>query len=217
MAARRFRSCFFLSLLVWPFGPAPAADEQTAYRVLPGESVLEILVFRAGALARLGHNHVITSNGITGSVVVGESPADSSLELSLPVESLTVDDPEERAEAGAAFESEVSDEDRQGTRENMLSEKLLDADRYEEVRIVSQRISGEFSDMSVHAQIEIRGATHEIDLPVSVALYGDRLVATGRTDISHAELGLSPFTAGFGALRVSEDMMFRYRIVAVRP
>lgn len=206
--------CCGLTLLLC--GHASAAKDTTTYRVVAGESDLRVLVFRAGALGRLGHNHVITSNGVTGTVLVGESPANSSIDLTLAVDSLAVDDPEARAEAGSVFEGTVDREDIEGTRENMMSDKLLHAAEYNEVRIVSSGISGEFSDMTVHAQITIKGAQHEVELPVSAVMYDDRIVATGRTDISHSELGLSPFKAAFGALRVAEEMTFRYRIVAVR-
>lgn len=190
----------------------PAGD----YRVVSSESEVRVLIFSAGALGALGHNHVITSHALEGSVHVGASPADSRVELSLPVESLVVDAPEARAAAGPAFEGEVGEEDRRGTRENMLGDELLKAARYPEVRIVSESIAGEFSRMTLQARVEIKGSAHEVELPVSAAFSGDRLIAIGRTEISHADLGLEPFSAGFGALRVAEDMIFRYRIVAER-
>lgn len=204
-------------ILILPFcRHAYAAEDAIAYRVVAGESELRVLVFRAGALGRLGHNHIITSRGVTGTVLVGDSPADSSIDLTLPVDSLEVDDPEARAEAGSVFQGTVDERDIQGTRKNMMSDKLLHADKYNEIRIVSNGISGQFSDMTVHAQITIKGEQHEVELPVSTTMYGDRIVATGRTDISHSELGLSPFKAAFGALSVAQEMTFRYQIVAVR-
>lgn len=197
-------------------GHALAVGDTTTYRVVAGESELRVLVFRAGALGRFGHNHIITSHGLTGTVLVGESPADSSIDLTLPVDSLEVDDPEARAEAGSVFEGAVDEEDIQGTRKNMMSDKVLHADEYNEIRVVSSAISGEFPDMTIHAQITVKGEEHEVELPVNASMYNDRIVATGRTDISHSELGLSPFSAALGTLRVADEMTFRYRIVAVK-
>jgi polyisoprenoid-binding protein YceI len=211
-----------IALILWAVcataGVAPAEPGAPAgdYRIVSDESELRVLIFSAGALGALGHNHVISSHGLVGSVHVGASPGDSRVELSLPVESLVVDAAEARASAGPAFEGEVDEEDRRGTRENMLGDELLDVARYPEVRIVTESISGEFAHMTVQARIEIRSSPHAVDLPVSVAFSGNRLVATGRTEISHAELGLEPFSAGFGTLRVADDMVFRYRIVAER-
>jgi polyisoprenoid-binding protein YceI len=197
-------------------GRATSAEEPTHYRVVAGDSELSVLVFRAGALGKLGHNHVVSSNGMTGTVLVGATPQDSSFDLTLDVDSLEVDDPEARADAGSVFEGTVDQEDIEGTRRNMLSARLLDAENHKEVRIVSSGISGEFADMTIDAQITIRGESHNVQLPVSAAVYGDRLVASGRTDISHEQLGLTPFTAALGALSVADVMTFRYRVVAVR-
>ncbi len=207
-------------LLLWALCPAPGAAAAGPdgpagdYGVVSDESELRVLIFSAGALGGLGHDHVITSNAVEGRVRVGASPADSTVELSLPVESLVVDAPKARAAAGPGFEGDVPGDDRLGTRENMLGDKLLEAKRYPEVRIAAESISGEFSRMTVQARIEIKGSPHEVELPVSVAFHGSRLVAIGRTAISHPELGLEPFSAALGTLRVAEDMIFRYRIVA---
>lgn len=212
----RIFCALILAALCTAAGAAAAGPDETAgdYRILGDESELRILVFSAGALGALGHNHVISSHALDGNVHVGPSPADSRFELSLPVASLVVDEPEARAAAGPAFEGEVGEEDRQGTRGNMLGDKLLDAARYPEVRILSASISGEFPRMTVHAQVEIKGSSHEVLLPASVAFYGDRLVAIGRAKVAHAELGLKPFSAALGTLRVADEIAFRYRIVA---
>lgn len=213
MRRRDVRPCIFL-LLLWPFGAAAAADEPREYRVLPDESEVDILVFRAGALGRFGHNHVVTARNLTGSVTVGDTAGESAFELTLPVADLVVDDPEARAEAGSEFESDVSEEDRTGTRRNMLGEELLEAAQYPEVRVRSTDIAGDFDDMTVTAEIAIRGGRHTVELPVTVVFYGERLIATGRATLTHADIGLSPFTAAFGALTVADEITFRYRIAA---
>ena len=210
------------AVLLWALCPAldaaAAGPEAPAgeYRVVSGESELHVLIFSAGALGALGHNHVITSRALEGRVHVGASPTDSAFELTVPVESLVVDDPQARADAGAAFEGTVDADDRRGTRANMLGDKLLESETWPDVRIVSESISGAFPRMDVRATIEVKGSPHEVELAVSAAFQGDRLIALGRARIAHSELGLEPFSAGFGTLRVAEGMVFRYRIVAER-
>lgn len=213
MRKRDVWACIFL-VLSWASGSAAAA-EPGAYRVLPDESEIDILVFRAGALGRLGHNHVVTANNVIGSVSVGDTATASTFELMLQVADLVVDDPEARAEAGPAFASDVSADDRAGTRRNMLGEELLEAARYPGIRVRSSGIAGDFDAMTVTAEIEIRGERHTVELPVTAVFYGDRLVATGRATLEHADIGLSPFTAAFGTLRVADETTFRYRIVAM--
>lgn len=214
MESHTIRVCVVL-LFFSSFGRVLAEDEPKEYRVVPGESEVDILVFRAGALARLGHNHVITARNLNGRVSVGDTAAASSFELSLAVAGLTVDDPAARQEAGSAFTGEVAEGDRAGTRRNMLGTKLLDAGRYPEVRVRSTGITGDFGDMTVTAEIDIRDGRHVVELPVSAVLYGDRLVATGRATLVHSALELSPFTAGLGTLKTGDDLTFRYRIVAI--
>jgi polyisoprenoid-binding protein YceI len=153
---------------------------------------------------------------LSGSVETGDAPADRSIDIRLPVDSLTVDDPAVRAEEGRAFSSETSEKDAQGTRRNMMGRKLLQAEQFDEIRVFSDRISGELPDIVIDAEVTIKGETHRIRLPASVQTYEDRLVATGTRPIAHAELGLEPFTAAFGTMRVGEEMIFKYRIVATR-
>jgi polyisoprenoid-binding protein YceI len=195
-------------------GGANRAAGETVYEIVPGESELRILVFRAGSLARLGHNHVVSTGDMAGTAVLGASPAVSSLEMTLPVRSFVVDDPAALEEEGSAFSGGRSEGDVEGTRRNMLGPDLLHAEEYDEVRIVSEGISGEFPQVTIQASIDIRGARHAVALPAFVALRDGGLVASGLAEIAHSDLGLSPFEAAFGTLRVAEDMILRYRIVA---
>ena len=198
-------------LLLFVYGSAPAEEN---YEIIAGDSDLRIQVFRSGSLARLGHNHVISTSALSGTVVAGDAGTDRSIDIRIPVASLRVDEPAIRAEEGQAFSAEMSEKDIAGTRENMLGGKLLQADEFDEIRVFSDRISGDLPQLTIEAEITIRGSTHVVELPVIVETYVDMLVASGRSEISHAELGLSPFSAGFGTLRVGEEMVFKYRITA---
>jgi hypothetical protein len=93
---------------------------------------------------------------------------------------------------------------------------LLQAGQFDDIRVTSRSISGELPDVVIEAGITIRGERHVVELPAVVERYDDRIVVTGRTDLAHSDLGLTPFTAAFGALRVGERMTFKYRIVAIR-
>ncbi|MGH8167442.1 MAG: YceI family protein, partial [Woeseiaceae bacterium] len=156
----------------------------------------------------------ISTSALSGSVVAGEAVTNRSIDIRIPVDSLLVDEPAIRAEEGQAFSAEMSEKDIEGTRENMLGRKLLQADEFDEIRVFSDRISGDLPELTIEAEITIRGSMHVVELPVIVETHADRLVASGRSEISHAELGLSPFSAGFGTLRVGEEMVFKYRITA---
>jgi hypothetical protein len=42
------------------------------------------------------------------------------------------------------------------------------------------------------------------------------LSASGEFDLTHAQLGLSPYSVALGAIRVAERMHVRYRLIARR-
>jgi polyisoprenoid-binding protein YceI len=200
-----------LSLSLFCWCNVSAAAE---YLIVPGDSELRVLVFRAGSLAGLGHNHVISSRALSGTVKSGDTVAERAIDIRLPVDSLTVDDPAIRAEEGQSFSSKTSEKDAQGTRRNIMGRKLLQAEQFDEIRVFSKRISGDLPDVVIEAEITLKGAAHSVELPAIVETYDDRLVATGTTSIAHSELGLEPFTAAFGTMRVAQEMIFKYRIVA---
>jgi len=70
--------------------------------------------------------------------------------------------------------------------------------------------------MTVTAALTIRGRRQLVDFPVQLRVDEGRLVATGETTVSHAALGLEPFSVMGGALSVAEDIGVRYRVVARR-
>ena len=111
------------------------------FQVDPERTVVTVLVRRAGPLARLGHDHVITSADETGSVWLGNAPADSSFELTLPVERFDVDLPAARAAAGLEFAAPIPDDARAGTRHNMLRVEVLDGEHFPTITLRSSAAS----------------------------------------------------------------------------
>jgi polyisoprenoid-binding protein YceI len=98
----------------------------------------------------------------------------------------------------------------------MLGSNLLDAAEHESIRIESSRIGGEFPNLEVTAGVTVKGTQHELQLPVSVNTFDRGLVAVGRIRISHADIGLRPFKAGLGTLRVADELQVKFRVVATK-
>jgi len=78
--------------------PPPAAHRGTPYDIVPQESLLTILVYRGGALASAGHNHVIASHDLSGAIFIPSEILQSSFEVHIPVAALTVDEAPLRAQ-----------------------------------------------------------------------------------------------------------------------
>ncbi len=215
-----------------PHGPPPPAvavppgaakppqlppREGRPYDVVSNESLLTILAFRGGALAKAGHNHVIASHDVSGTFYVPDDVMHSTFELHVPVGQLTIDEPGLRSKEGPDFPPEVPDSAKEGTRRNMLSEALLNGAQYPELTLTSGRMQpGTMGGASVQAdvQVTVRGQTHTVPVPVAYTLAGGELVASGEVPIKQSDLGLTPFSAMLGALQVQDELRIRFRIVA---
>lgn len=185
------------------------------YRVSAQDSEIVILVFRAGALARFGHNHVISAHQLEGTVAVDTELGRSSFTLEIPVEALEVDNPDHRRQAGDDFTSEPSPADIAGTRDNMLGPRLLDATEYPLIT-VSGTAAGTTEGTAATVRFDVKRGSVERRVPLE-ALITDRSVSvTGTLELSHEELGLRPFRALGGALRVADLMEVRFEVNAVR-
>lgn len=184
------------------------------YDVPAGDSRLIITVYRGGAMARLGHNHVISTSDIRGALYRHPEPNRSGAVLTIPVESLEVDNVELRRRDPETFDSEITEEAIEDTRRNMLGEQLLDAERYPDIRVVSVSIKGSGPDYETTLRFTVRDRHHDLRIPVEVEETGDRLIVTGRTEVLQSELGLEPYSAMMGALRVRDRMDLEFRITA---
>jgi hypothetical protein len=165
-------------------------------------------------LAALGHNHVITSTSLDGRIDALPG-GEYRFDLALPVESFVVDPPGPRAEEGADFAATVADDARDGTRANMLGEGVLDAARFPVIRLAGQTLSAADGTRSLAVAVTVRDATREFRVPVTIEP-GERPVMRGELPLTHADLGLKPFSVMGGMLAVRDDLLVRFR-VGVRP
>jgi len=193
-------------------GGVPAGAHE--YRVVSEDSLLQILVYRGGAMAHLGHNHVIASHQLTGSVYLTDDPLATRFDLSFPVNELTVDEPALRAAAGPDFPPAVPQSARDGTRANLLSPALLDGANYPAIRLRATdiRAAGEAYDAGV--EVTFKGETRVLRVPVSVRRTPGTVLASGEFPLTQSELGLKSFSVALGALVVLDEMRIRFEINA---
>jgi hypothetical protein len=200
--------------------PPPAVPHRgRPYDIVPAESLLTVLVYRAGALASAGHNHVVACHTLAGTIYVPDEVRAASFEVRIAVDGLTVDEPGLRARQSAAdFPPDVPESARAGTRRNMLGPALLDAADYPEVVLRTVRLDpaepAAADSLTAHIDAEVRGLHRTIVVPVRHEVAGDRLTVTGAAPLRQTELGLTPFTALLGALAVQDEMHIDFRIVA---
>lgn len=195
--------------------PVQAVEEgAVVYTLDPSQSEVYWRIYRAGRLARLGHNHVISMVDFEGSVTVTPDVADSRWELSFPVDALVIDDPELRARYGEDFESIPDENAKEGTKTNMLTDSLLDGANFPEIRLQGSGVVGPLDAASLPVNISIVGRTIEQTFPASISITDDFVTVEGEYRLTHADLGLDPFSLLGGAMAVGDEIDFTYRLHA---
>lgn len=190
--------------------------------LLPEQSRIELRVGRDGALARLGHAHVIVTQAVSGKVWrVAGHPELTRLEAAFAVESLVVDDPAARAAAGPEYATAVDAEAIAGTRRNMLSPALLDGATFPTIAL---RVDGLVPAPAAACGtgctawlatvvLTIKGQQHAVTVPVQLVEGAEgHATARGELTLNHADLGLTPFSAMGGLLRVAEAIEVRFSL-----
>lgn len=217
-------------------GPPVAPAGIPAYQIDPAQSELRLLVYRAGPLARLGHNHVIINRAVAGWVDAKEPLSSASFSLRVPVADFVVDDAQARGQEGADFSAAVPDDAKSGTRHNMLSTALLDAERYPSITLTSTGIRTQSGQLLATMTVELKGRESVIAVPFTLETspgrlaerlaerldeglaegLAERLAASGTAVLRQSELGLTPLNVMLGALQVQDEITVKFKLIALR-
>lgn len=214
-SAGRFRIPIMLLLLCAWLSPARSAAAAGAeqFIIQTEQSVLTIRVERAGLLSSFGHDHLISSHAISGTLTLAAPPNQSTAQLIIPVQELAVDDPVELKDAG--FRSIPDAQARTGTRDNMLRAEVLDGGNWPQV-IVDVTHTGEITGThQINLTLRFKGMTIPLQLPATVTRVNTGLQIDSQFSLDHRQLGLRPFSALGGAIRVAEALKFELHLLAV--
>lgn len=188
--------------------PAPGT-----YRIDSADSELRLLVFRAGALANLGHNHVMTNRSVSGLVQIAGSVSDSSFSLEVPVDRFEIDDAQARLEEGSEFPGEIPEDAKSGTRRNMMSSAVLNAAQFPIIKVRSTALHGTPGTLTADLTINVAGHQSAVSVPLSLAGDSRRVTATGSIELRQTAIGLKPYSLMHGALQVQDAMRLKLKIV----
>ena len=186
----------------------------TLFQLDANASQIWLFLRAEGPMSKLGHTHVITTHGLQGSLWLDPQTVHSGCKIELPVAALVVDDPQERSAAGGEFAEPLDEEARAGTREHMLGDRQLDAAQYPKVSLQCQRVTGGPDRVTVDVTVTVRDHTAQLSVPVTWQRTGNTLQANGEFTFTQTSLGLEPYSLLFGALRVSDEIRARFRLVA---
>jgi len=194
----------------------PAAYYQSAvargdavFRIDPALSVVVIEVRRAGSLARLGHDHVVASHDVRGSI----APQTGVADLYVPLGLLVVDESTLRAEAG--FDTQPSADDIAGTRRNMLT-RVLEIERYPYAVVAVKGVASGVDHPVADVAITLHGVTRTMQVPLRIETRRDEMAVTGSVAIAQTDFGITPLSILGGAIQVADEVRLHMEISAHR-
>jgi hypothetical protein len=191
-------------------GPAGAA----LFTLDPGVSKAWFYLRADGPMARLGHSHVISAPGMTGGIWLHPVPERSSCELQLRPEEFVVDDPGERAAAGDEFAQALDGEAREGTRAHMLGGGQLDAAQFPLIVLRCRQLRATAAGAVLDLTVTLRDRDWPLAVPVNWQRDGATLQASGEFSFRQSAVGLQPYSALLGALRVGDEIRARFELTA---
>jgi len=189
-------------------GRVGAAAAVREFRVDAAASQVTVHVGRAGAFGFAGHDHEVAVPNMDGTIVLDSADATrSTITLRFDVTAMKVTG---RGEPAA---------DVPEVQRVMLSDRVLDAQRYPTIAFTSRRIvivkqAGDQLVLRVEGDLTLHGVTRPITVPVEVRLAADQLTATANATVRQTDFGIRPVSAGAGTVKVKDELEIAFRIVA---
>ncbi len=168
---------------------------------LLGESQVLIDLRATGLLAAVGHDPTLVARPerFTLDVPEGDGPVDVAVAVHFRVDAIDVP-------------AELGDSDKRKMRDNMRSADVLDQAHFPSIDFRG-RFQGSLSSGRVSGEIVIRGSAHPVEFGVEVRSANggreDRVMATGTWEGRLTSLGLRPYRALLGALRLEDWVRLR--------
>jgi len=183
------------------------------YTLDPKTSAVRIYVFRGGLATKLGHNHVLSAPQFDGFVYMPPGlESDARFDLSFRFDQLEIDNTEYRSGLGKAFSTVLNQAAIDGTRDHMLGEDNMQADRFPTIRIHSLQITGESPRLAAKVQVEMHGQTREMWIPLSSDVRPDHLTVSGSFVLRQTDFGAQPYSVLGGLLAVQDEVVIDFKL-----
>lgn len=173
---------------------AYAADSAVSRAIDTEKSVLTVRVFKSGLFSGFAHDHEISAPIQEG-----------SFESENPSVQFKVDAPKLRV-----VDKDVSDKDRAEIQQTMLGPKVLDSERFPEIRFRSTRVEHLAGDKwLVHGELTVHGQTG----PVNVDVREENGHYRGTAELKQKDFGIIPVSLGGGTVKVKNELRVEFDIV----
>ena len=171
-----------------------------AYRLGPESGRLLVKTTRTGLGAKAGHDLTIEVNRWHGRAMVDvATPANSSVAVEVEVDSLEVRE-------GTGGVKPLTDADRAEIKKNLG--EVLHTAQHPIITFRSRRVEGSAGSFTVDGELTVRGVTQPVMVQGGVT--DGRVV--GRATVVQSRWGIRPYSAFFGALKLSDEVKIDFDI-----
>ena len=183
-----------LFVLILGLGFASAADSPVSRTIDTEKSVMTVRVFKSGLFSGFAHDHEISAPIEEGSF----DQATASVQLKVDARKLRVVD------------KDVSDKDRAEIQQTMLGPKVLDSERFPEIRFRSTGVE-DITDRKwlVRGELSVHGETR----PVSLEATEQNGHYRGTAELKQKDFGINPISLGGGTIKVKNELRVEFDIV----
>lgn len=172
-----------------------AAPKDSRVPIDGGRSSILIHVYKAGLLSAFGHEHEIHAAIERGTIDEGKQTVEFSVD----------------ARALRVMDRDVSDSDRAEIQSTMLGPKVLDSEKFPEIRFHSTTLEANGSGKwTARGDLMLHGQTHSVQ--VSVA--GSHGHYRGSATLRQKDFGITPVTVAGGSIKVKDEVRIDFEIVA---
>lgn len=186
----------FYSILIFSVFLVAQSSNNTAPK--SHQSAVTIHVFKSGLFSGFAHNHIVLAP-IGGASM---DPEGLKAEVSFATKDMQVIDPE------------ISDKDRAEIQTTMLGPKVLDANKYSEIRFKSSRIEQTAPQhYRVTGTLDLHGASKQLQFEVT----GAPEHYHGATKLKQSDFGIKPISLFGGSVKVKDELELEFDVYAPMP
>lgn len=176
-------------------GPTAVAQSHENAAAKPQQSMITIHVFKSGLFSGFAHNHIVAAP-ISHATL---DPAKLAAEITVMTKEMKVTD------------QDISEKDRAEIQGTMLGPKVLDQEKYPEIRFKSSHIEPTSAQhYRVAGTLELHGAKREITLEVT----GGPEHYHGAAKLKQSDYGIKPISLGGGSIKVKDELELEFDVYA---
>lgn len=187
---------------------AAAQTKTRTYTIVPAESSFWVFAGKTGLFSGLAHDHEIGVKSFSGRVVTPEAGATGgSLDLEIDAQSLVV------------LDKKPSEEDKKKIFNSMHNE-VLESSKHPKITFKSVSVSdvkqtgADAYSFVVNGDLTLHGVTKRIAVPVAATITPQQLRAIGKYTLKQTDYGIKPYSAAGGTIKVKNEVVVNFNIVA---